>query len=206
MAGCQISMFKEWFMRHLWYVGICLLILSQTAIADDNCSAEDFLKSKLEAVFAVLQNEKLAQQAKSEEIVEIVSPMFDFALMAKLTLGKKYWPGLTEENKEKFTELFIKKLRTSYLSKLTLYSDEKVIYEPPVQDKNKVRISTYLISKDNKISMLYKFYNSKNSWKIYDVEIQGVSIIRSYRSQFYQILQNGTIDELLLKLEESVDK
>ncbi len=45
-----------------------------------------------------------------------------------------------------------------------------------------------------------------NSWKIYDVEIQGVSIIRSYRSQFYQILQNGTFDELLLKLEESVDR
>lgn len=193
-------------MKRLWYVGICLLILSQTAIADDSCPAEDFLKARLEAVFAVLQNEELAQQAKSEEIVEIVSPMFDFALMAKLTLGKKYWPGLTEENKEKFTDLFIKKLRTSYLSKLTLYSDEKIIYEPPVQDKNKVRISTYLISKDKKISMLYKFYNSMNSWKIYDVEIQGVSIIRSYRSQFYEVLQNGTIDELLLKLEESVDK
>lgn len=193
-------------MKRLWYVGICLLILSQTAIADDSCPAEDFLKARLEAVFAVLQNEELAQQAKSEEIVEIVSPMFDFALMAKLTLGKKYWPGLAEENKEKFTDLFIKKLRTSYLSKLTLYSDEKIIYEPPVQDKNKVRISTYLISKDKKISMLYKFYNSMNSWKIYDVEIQGVSIIRSYRSQFYEVLQNGTIDELLLKLEESVDK
>jgi phospholipid transport system substrate-binding protein len=123
-----------------------------------------------------------------------------------LTLGKKYWPGLTEANKEKFTDLFIKKLRTSYLSKLTLYSDEKIIYDPPVQDENKVRISTYLISKDKKISMLYKFYNSNDSWKIYDVEIQGVSIIRSYRSQFYEILQNGTIDELLLKLEESVDK
>lgn len=206
MAECQISIFKEWIMKRLWYVGICLLILSQTAIADDNCPAEDFLKARLEAVFAVLQNEELAQQAKSEEIVEIVSPMFDFALMAKLTLGKKYWPGLTEENKEKFTDLFIKKLRTSYLSKLTLYSDEKIVYEPPVQDKNKVRISTYLISKDKKISMLYKFYNSMNSWKIYDVEIQGVSIIRSYRSQFYEVLQNGTIDELLLKLEESVDK
>jgi phospholipid transport system substrate-binding protein len=193
-------------MKRLWYAGICLLILSQTAIADDNCSAEEFLKARLDAVFAVLQNEDLAQQAKSDEIVEIVSPMFDFALMAKLSLGKKYWPGLTEQNKEKFTDLFIKKLRTSYLSKLTLYTDEEITYEPPIQDKNKVRISTYLISKDKKISMLYKFYNSPKSWKIYDVEIQGVSVIRSYRSQFHQILQNGTIDELLLKLGESVDK
>jgi phospholipid transport system substrate-binding protein len=193
-------------MKRLWYVGICLLILSLTASAEDNCPAEEYLKSRLAAVFAVLQKEDLEQQAKSREIVEIVSPMFDFALMAKLSLGKKYWPGLTEENKEKFTNLFIKKLRTSYLSKLTLYTDEAITYEPPVQDKNKVRILTYLISKDKKISMLYRFYNSMNSWKIYDVEIQGVSIIRSYRSQFNEILQNGTIDELLLKLEESVDK
>ena len=193
-------------MKRLWYAGLCLLILSQAAIADDNCSAEEYLKTRLDAVFAVLQNVERAQQVKSDEVVEIVSPMFDFELMAKLTLGKKYWPVLTEENKKKFTDLFINKLRTSYLSKLTLYSDEKIIYEPPVQDENKVRISTYLISKDRKISMLYKFYNSVNSWKIYDVEIQGVSIIRSYRSQFYQILQNGTIDELILKLEESVDK
>jgi phospholipid transport system substrate-binding protein len=192
-------------MKRLLYAGICLLILSQTAIADDNCPADKFLKSRLEAVFAVLQKEDLEQKTKSNEIVEIVTPMFDFELMAKLSLGKKHWPGLTEENREKFTDLFIKKLRTSYLSKLTLYTDEKIIYEPPVQVKKKVHISTYLISKDKKISMLYKFYNSTNSWKIYDVEIQGVSIIRSYRSQFDQILQNGTIDELLLKLEESVD-
>ena len=184
---------------------MCLLILSQIAIAGDNCPAEELLKSRLEAVLAVLQKEDMAQQAKREEIVEIVSPMFDFALMAKLALGKKYWPGLSEENKEKFTDLFIKKLRTSYLSKLTLYTDEKIIYEPPVQDKAKVLISTYLISKDKKIDMLYRFYNSANSWKIYDVEIQGVSIIRSYRSQFDEIMQNGTIDELLLKLQESTD-
>lgn len=191
-------------MKRLWYAGICLLILSQTAFAEDNCPAAEFLKSKLDAVVAVLQKQDLAQETKSKQIVEIVTPMFDFELMAKLSLGKQHWPGLTAENKEKFTDLFIKKLRTSYLNKLTLYTDEKIIYEPPLQVDNKVHISTNLISKDKKISMLYKFYNSMNSWKIYDVEIQGVSIIRSYRSQFSEILKDGTIDDLLLKLEESV--
>lgn len=191
-------------MKRLWYAGICLLILSQTAFAEDNCPAAEFLKTKLDAVVAVLQKQDLAQETKSKQIVEIVTPMFDFELMAKLSLGKQHWPGLTAENKEKFTDLFIKKLRTSYLNKLTLYTDEKIIYEPPLQVDNKVHISTNLISKDKKISMLYKFYNSMNSWKIYDVEIQGVSIIRSYRSQFSEILKDGTIDDLLLKLEESV--
>jgi phospholipid transport system substrate-binding protein len=49
--------------------------------------------------------------------------------------------------------------------------------------------------------MLYKLYSADNTWKIYDVEIEGVSIIRSYRSQFNEILQKGTFDELLQKME-----
>lgn len=54
--------------------------------------------------------------------------------------------------------------------------------------------------------MLYKLYKSKDSWKIYDVEIQGVSIISTYRSQFSHILEKGTIDDLLLKLEKVKDQ
>jgi len=189
-------------MKALSYACLSLLILCQSAMADDKSAAEELLKNKLEAVFAVLQKKDLEQQAKNNGIIEIVSPMFDFPLMAKLALGKKYWPGLSQEKKERFTQLFIKRLRRSYLDKLILFTDEKVIYEPPVQVKKKIHIPTYLVSKDKKISMLYKFYKSKNSWKIYDLEIQGISIIRSYRSQFSEILQSGTIDDLLLKLEK----
>ena len=190
-------------MKSLRYAVISLFILSQTVNADDKIAAEEFLKSNLDAAFAVLLNEDLQQAAKNKAVVEIVTPMFDFALMAKLSLGKKYWPGLTAENKERFTDLFIKRLRTSYLNKLTLYTDEKVTYEPPVQVKKKIHVPTYLISKEKKISMRYKLYKSKHTWKIYDVEIQGVSIIRSYRAQFAAILKDGTIDDLLLKMEES---
>jgi len=191
-------------MKSLRYAVISLFILSQTVNADDKIAAEEFLKSNLDAAFAVLLNEDLQQAAKNKAVVEIVTPMFDFALMAKLSLGKKYWPGLTAENKERFTDLFIKRLRTSYLNKLTLYTDEKVTYEPPVQVKKKIHVPTYLLSKEKKISMRYKLYKSKRTWKIYDVEIQGVSIIRSYRAQFAAILKDGTIDDLLLKMEESV--
>ena len=196
---------KEWIMRALLYTAFSLLILSQTVIADDKIAAEEFLKSKLDSVFEVLQKENLEQQAKNKAVVEIVTPMFDFALMAKLSLGKKHWPGLTKEKQDRFTELFVNRLRQSYLNKLTTYTDEEIIYEPPVEVKKKIHIPTRLISKGREISMLYKFYNSNNSWKVYDIEIQGVSIIRSYRSQFNEILQRGTMDDLFDKMEESVD-
>ena len=182
---------------------LSLLLVCQFAVAADDTSAEAVLKKNLAAVFAVLENKDLGQETKSKEIVDIVTPMFDFSLMAKLTLGKKYWSGLTEEQKERFTQLFIKRLRTSYLGRLTLYTDEKVVYEPPVEKNRKVHIPTYLASKDRKITILYKFYDSEPGWKIYDLEIQGVSIIRSYRAQFDQILQRGTFEDLLAKMEKS---
>jgi phospholipid transport system substrate-binding protein len=122
--------------------------------------------------------------------------------MAKLTLGKKYWPDLSEEKRARYIQLFINRLKTSYLDKLTLYTDEKVVFEPPVQVGKKVQIPTQLVSKERKTSILYKLYKSEEAWKVYDLEIQGVSIIRSYRSQFDEILQKGTIDDLLKKLEQ----
>ena len=128
--------------------------------------------------------------------------MFDFELMAKLSLGRKYWPDLSKEKRERFTELFVNRLRQSYLNKLTAYTDETVVYEPPLKVDAKIHIPTYLVSKGNKIGMLYKFYQSSGQWKIYDIEIQGVSIIRSYQSQFKEILQNSTFDDLLLKMEK----
>ena len=192
-------------MKVLLYAGFSLLLLSQVVTADDKSVAEEFIKSKLDAVFSVLQKKDLSQQAKNSEVEKIVTPMFDFELMGKLSLGKKYWPDLSPEQREKFTELFVERLRQSYLDKLKAYTDEKIIYESPVAVKKKVHVPTQLISKGKKISMLYKLYSSNNSWKIYDVEIEGVSIIRSYRSQFKVILQKGTFDDLLQKMEEPVN-
>jgi phospholipid transport system substrate-binding protein len=192
-------------MKNLLVAVISLLLFYQSAAADDKSEVEKLLKNNLDAVITVLQKKDLEQQAKNKEVVDIVTPMFDFELMARLSLGKKHWPGLAQDKKERFTELFIKRLKASYLKNFTLYTDEKVFYEPSVQVKKKIHTPTYLVSKDKKISILYKFYKAEKNWKIYDLEIQGVSIIRSYRSQFSSILESGTVDDLLLKLENPAD-
>ena len=189
-------------MKRLLYPVFILLVMTQTAAADDKDVVKGLLESKIESAIAVLQKKDLDQQEKNEQIIKIVEPLFDFPLMAKLSLGRKYWPGLANEKRQRFTELFTKRLKASYLDKLTLYTDEKVVFKTPVQEKRKIKIQTELISKNNTISMLYKFHESTNSWLIYDIEIQGVSIISTYRSQFDQVLSKGTIDELLIKLEK----
>jgi len=193
-------------MKRMLYAVLFTLIFSQAAVADDKKDAEELLKGKLESVIFVLEKKDIDQQAKKKEIVEIVTPMFNFSLMSKLTLGKKHWPDLTKDQKDKFTKLFTKRLKDSYLDKMMLYTDEKIEYKESVQVGKKVQIPTILTSKDNKISMLYKLYKSKQGWKIYDLEIQGVSLIRSYRSQFDEILRSKTVDDLLAKLEKPENK
>ena len=192
-------------MKKLLVSVLSLLFICQAATADDKSEVETLLKNTLDAIVRVLQKQDLEQQARNKEIVDIVTPMFDFELMARLSLGKKHWARLPQDKKERFTELFIKRLKASYLKNFTLYTDEKLFYEPAVQVKKKIHAPTYLVSKDKKISILYKFYKAGQNWKIYDLEIQGVSIIRSYRSQFSDILESGTMDDLLLKLENPAD-
>ena len=194
---------STWIKNILFFMVIGLFALTHPATADNNnVTADAFLKNRLDQVFKVLQKTDVEQQEKSKEIVEIVSPMFDFQLMARLSLGKQQWTKLSEENREKFTELFVGRLRQSYLNKITAYTDETINYESPVHVNGKIHIPTHLVSKGSKISMLYKFYQSNGQWKIYDLEIQGVSIIRSYMAQFKEILQNGTFDDLLRKMEK----
>lgn len=193
-------------MKRLLYTVLILFISVQTGLTDDKNSAKKLLAGKLDLAIAVLQKKDMGQQEKDRQIIEIVTPIFDFPLMAKLSLGKKYWPGLSKEQKEKYTDLFVKRLEASYLEKLSLYTDETVVYKTPVQNERKVEIPTEVISKDKKISMTYKLYKSEQDWKIYDLEIEGISMIVTYRSQFDQILDKGTFDDLLLKLEKPENK
>ena len=79
------------------------------------------------------------------------------------------------------------------------------MFKPTEKKKSTYLIPTELIYKDKKVAMLYKFRKVGKSWKIYDVEIQGVSILLTYRSQFDEILRHGTVKELLSRLEKPPD-
>jgi phospholipid transport system substrate-binding protein len=193
-------------MRRILYAIVIILLISQTAWSDDKNTAKELLVSKIDAALAVLKKKDLVQQEKNKQVIKIVEPIFDYNLMAKLTLGRKYWPGLSEKNKEKFTKLFVDRLKTTYVDKLSLYTNEKVDYETPVQEGIKIQIPTKVVSKNKDFTMLYKLYRSRSGFKIYDIEIEGISLISTYRSQFYDILSKGTINDLLLKLEKPENK
>ena len=205
------------FQSLLWGVFLVFLIAVQGAIAqseDPNSRGRpvvepndpnELLRLKWDAVISILRNKDLDQKEKENRINKAVTPIFDFPLMAKLALGKKYWPQFTPPQQEKFTRLFVERLKTSYREKVSLFTDEKVQFKPPIKsDKTACFIPMELVSKDKKVIILHKLRKGDDKrWRVYDVEIQGVSILLTYRSQFEDILQKGTVEDLLARLEES---
>ena len=181
-------------------------------IKDPN-DLKKLLQIKWDAIIFVLQNKDIEQNAKAKQVYKIVTPIFDFPLMAKLALGSTNWPKLTTPQREKYTGLFTERLKSSYWEKIKLYKNEKILFKPAVQNKKSkktVHVPIELISKDEKITILYKFHTMDpdvhRGWKIYDVEIQGVSILLTYRSQFNDILRSGTVNDLLCRLEEPLTR
>jgi phospholipid transport system substrate-binding protein len=162
----------------------------------------ELIRTKWNAVISVLKNKDLNQEARIKKINKIVNPIFDFPLMAKLALGREHWPKLTKAQQEKFTKLFVERLRTSYREKIALYTNEEVVFKPAKRKKSIIYIPMELTTKDKKIAILHKLRKVDKHWKIYDVEIQGISILLTYRSQFDDILSKGTVEDLLSRLAE----
>lgn len=187
-------------MRYIFSSVFCLLFFAAPSMADEPGEVQALLKGKIDAVVVILQSKSIDKASRNEQIIEIITPIFDYQIMARLSLGKKHWPALSQMKRTTFSDLFITRFQESYLEKLDLFSDEKVLYAAPLVKGKKVHIPTTLISKDNRVEMVYKFYRAKVGWKIYDLEIGGVSVIQTYRSQFDGLLKDGTIDDLLEKL------
>ena len=183
---------------------IAFALASGTVIAADTEEPLKLVKAKLTEVTEIINNKNFDQVKKRAMIIETVRPLFDLPLMAKLTLGKKHWTALSEDQRQQFTKLYSDHLEKSSIGKVELYANDKIDFKPPVKKNNKVYVPTELTSEGQVMPITYKFYHSKNGWKIYDAEINGTSVILSNRSEYDAILRNGSIDDLLTKLKQSI--
>ncbi len=194
-------------MKSLLGIVLVVLIACQCVNADTKKPKDPndpviLMRAKWDIVITILRNKELNPETREKKINQIVNSIFDFPLMAKLALGRKHWPKLTPAQREKFTRLFVERLKTSYREKITLYTDEEVVFKPAIKKKSKVYIPMELKSKGKKVTILHKLRKVNKRWKAYDVEIQGISILKTYWSQFDDILSRGTVEDLLSRLEK----
>ena len=117
----------------------------------------------------------------------------------------KTWLSINNTQRKEFIKAFETKLKNSYIDKLDLYTDQEIeIHSLEKLNPKRIKLLTYLIGKDDKYEIEYKFYkNEKDDWLIYDVNIIGVSIMQTYRQQFAGYLKNNSFKDLLVTLNNS---
>lgn len=182
------------------------LFVCQPAFADDVEEVDRFIRENVDTVFTIINDKDLDESVKKEKIMAVVTRIFNLPLMAKLTLGREHWTRLNSEQREEFTDLFIKQMKSTYLGQVELAADFKILFERPIQKKNKMTLLTRAKAKDEPIKILYKLYKRKSQWRIYDVEIQGVSMIKSYGMQYSHVLKEGTYADLAGRMKEKIEQ
>ena len=182
-----------------------VFLAAATLSADEVSEIHAMTKEKVDLVIQTLKDTSLSKKEKKEGILKTIDGLFDFNLMARLSLGKKNWKALSKAKRKEFSMLFVERLKQSYLDKLDLYTDEEVVVgEANLSKKNRVEVLTYLITKDDKKEMTYKLYKSKKKrWMVYDVDVLGVSIVQTYRSQFSGILKKESMEQLMERMRSS---
>jgi phospholipid transport system substrate-binding protein len=189
---------------------LTLLIMGWTSVepafaANEPEQVRQIITDAVAAVVKILAEEGLEKDLRRAKILTAVEPLFDFASMAKLSLGRKHWPLLDAEQQTEFVSLFKKQLEKTYLDKAEQFGDEEVEVGPAEAIGSKIHVNTVVLSKGEDFGIKYKLYKAKDGWQIYDVEIEGVSVISSYRSQYDDQLRTGTVAELLQAMREKVD-
>ncbi|MFH1378874.1 MAG: ABC transporter substrate-binding protein [bacterium] len=190
-------------MRQMICLGLTVAFVAPVW-GDELKKVDQLIRETVDQVLTVVRNNELNADEKVEKVMDVVIPVFDLPLMAKLTLGKINWPKFSVEQREKFTGLFVTQLRESYLGNVEMVADEEVEFEKPFYKSQKAHMMTRVITKEDPVEILYKLYFKEKlkKWLVYDVEIQGISIVTSYGMQYDQVLQKGTVEELLQKMEE----
>jgi len=189
--------------------GALVVLMTQSLFAQTAEISERFIQ-KADDVVKVVKSKTLSADERNDQIIKVIEPLFDFRLMAKLSLGKKRWRALSEEKKQEFTSLYVKRMKDSYSKKIDNYTDEKIVVRRSIQEKkNRVTLVTDLVGSDDNTEVVYKYYKpkkraaNKDEWLIYDAVISGVSIIKTDKSQFKEVLRENSIDVLMNKMRNS---
>jgi phospholipid transport system substrate-binding protein len=169
-------------------------------------AAREQVQSAIEKVTAILNDPNLKSAAKKSERIErlrqVIFPKFDFAEMAKRSLGPN-WQRRTPEEQQEFVKLFRELLENSYVENINAYNGEKVNIVGDKQEKDFAQVNTKIVNnKGEEFAVDYRLLQSGGDWKIYDVVIENISIVNNYRSQFNRVIAKSSFEDLLQKLRD----
>ena len=166
----------------------------------------DQVRGTVEQLTGVLKNPRLKDQTRRAErrsqLRKIISARFDFAEMAKRSMGA-HWRNLNQKQQAEFIALFTDLLERAYVDRIESYHDEKFSYLRERLDGTFAEVESRIVTrKGDEYSLNYKLYLMDGEWKVYDMVIENVSMVNNYRSQFNRILTRSTTEELMRRIRE----
>lgn len=186
----------------LWFAAVTLTTASQVRAGVPT----DQVKATVDKVFLVLKDPRLKPTAKQserrEQLKQVLFSRFNFAEMAKRSLGAN-WTRRTPQEQEEFVRLFTEVLERAYADLIESYSDEKIIYLNEKIDGGYADVSSKVVTtKGEEYSINYRAQLIGNEWRVYDVVAENISLVNNYRSQFNRVIAKSSYEELVRRLKD----
>ena len=164
------------------------------------------LKGTIDQVMEIVSDKNLQKNPtlRREKLRQVIGLRFNYKQMVMRSLAKNYMDRSDKERKE-FTRLFKKLLENSYASKIENYRNETINYMGEQVKGKYALVKTQIVRKDGVIDVDYKMLKENGQWLVYDFVIEGVSLIRNYRSQFSKIISTESYATLVSKLSKKVE-
>jgi phospholipid transport system substrate-binding protein len=184
----------------------CALLVAPLAAREADAGAPtDQLRSQVDRVLKLLEDPALQAPDKARErrvaVRKVADEIFDFGETARRALGR-HWAARTPEERDEFVRLFGDLLERSYISKIELYGGEKIQYVGDKADVDTAIVQSKLLTKaGSEVPIDYRMLKKGERWLVYDVVIEGVSLVANYRTQFNKIIQTSSYQELVKKMK-----
>lgn len=183
---------------------ITILILAANAIA----GVTDDVKKTVDEVVRIVSDKEMKKNdhKRRQALKKAISTIFDYSEMAKRSLGK-HWNQRSAAEKKQFAELFASLLENSYASKIETYNNEKIVYLKESIDGEYAEVKSKVVTvKRDEFTLDYRLLHQNGKWMVYDVVIEGVSLVSNYRTQFNKIISTDGYPALLKKLQNKTDE
>jgi len=189
-------------------VAVAMLIALWGIQAEAAISPLEQMRTTVTGILGVMQSKEMGRPDKKlvrrEKIMAYVSQRFDFEEMSKQTLATK-WRELSPGQRKDFERLFSELLKNTYIGRVEAYSDEEIKFDKEVFDgdqQTRAMVYTKVVKNNQEIPINYKLMVRNGDWFVYDVLIEGVSLVRNYRTEFARILNHEQYAGLIKRLQE----
>jgi len=186
---------------------VLALVVARDAVAG---VPTDQLRGSIDLVLKIVTDPELKKEARTAErrrrIRAVVNQIFDFTEISQRGLGR-HWQARTPAEREQFVALFGDLLENAYITKIESYSGEKIQYPGDVIDGDLAVVKTRIVTKqETEIPIDYRMFLNGGRWAVYDVSIEGISLIGNYRTQFNAVIQRSGFPDLVAKLKAKQDE